>query len=386
MTRSASPAIVVIGSRPYESRVPLGDWQLARSFARLGHPVLYVDPPVHVLRLRQYRRGATIRETSPDEPPVITIRPFAFGARRPWRLSRVVTLLVGLQVRVWLLLHGWKRPIVITVAPERGIPTFMGQASLVYWQKDRQWASKVHRRPEWLTKQHQRLLVAADVATGVSPEIVADGLGIHRLVHLLPNGVESEHFQKAQPEPLQYAHLARPRIIFVGSWGWRVDKELFAALARSRPEWSFITVAPPRSQMVELDNVLNLGGRDYADLPGYLQHADVGIVPYRDEPFNAASAPLKILEYAAAGLAVVASGVLRGGAMADVRYADDLEQWLEALDEAVRLGRRGPADIAGHLWEDRCRALLRLTQHRSNESPEGSAAGATSRQALSSGH
>lgn len=364
MTSSALPAIVVIGSRPYSSRVPLGDWQLARGFARLGHPVLYVDPPAHALRPSNYRSRRASYETTPGEPPVVTLRPLAFGARKPWRFAGLVALVVGLQVRLWLLTHGWSRPVVITVAPERGVPRLLGAAALVYWQKDRQWASRVHRRPAWLGQRHRELLAAADLATGVSPEIVADGLEQDRTVHLLPNGVELEHFRASQPEPPEYTGLPRPRVVFVGSWGWRVDTELFLDLARRRPEWTFVTVAPLRAQEAVLPNVVNLGPRDYAELPAYLQHADVGIVPYRDEPFNAASAPLKIMEYVAAGLPVVASGVLRGGAVDHVHYADTVEDWLEAVDRAVHADRSGPADVSGHLWEDRCTALLELIRQR----------------------
>lgn len=369
------PAIVIVGSRPYSARVPLGDWQLARAFARLGHPVLYVDPPVHVLRPRNYlapRRPPDL----PGEPPVANLRPIALGARRPWRLAGLVSVLVGLQVRLWLLMHRWSTPLVVTVAPERGIPRLMGQFALVYWQKDRQWASQVHRRPQWLGQRHRELLAAADVATGVSPEIVADGLGQQRQVHLIPNGVERPHFAAPQPQPVEYAPLSRPRIVFVGSWGWRVDKELFVALATRRPHWTFITVAPPRAaEQVALPNVVNVGPRDYAELPAYLQHADVGIVPYREEPFNAASAPLKILEYLASGLPVVASAVLRGGAVEDVRYAESLDDWLSVLDEIVAQGRGPRPNVVGHGWEDRCRELLRLAAPTGQDLPVSSPPG-----------
>lgn len=364
MTSSALPAIVVFGSRPYSSRVPLGDWQLARAYARLGHPVLYVDPPVHVLRPRNYVGGVTVPETSPGEPPVTRLRTFALGARRPWRLAGVVSLVVGLQVRIWLLRHRWSRPIVITVAPERGVPRLLGPVTLVYWQKDRQWASQIHRRPAWLTTRHRQLLSAADIATGVSPEIVEDGRALQRTVHLLPNGVELEHFRAPRPAPPEYAGMSRPIVVFVGAWGWRVDKDLFVDLAGRRPTWTFVTVAPPRDEPVVLPNVVNVGPRDYADLPSYLQHADVGIVPYRDEPFNAASAPLKILEYAAAGLPVVASGVLRGGAVESTRYADTVEQWLQALEQAVQGQQPTTSDLTGHRWEDRCHQLLDLVRGR----------------------
>jgi teichuronic acid biosynthesis glycosyltransferase TuaH len=54
-------------------------------------------------------------------------------------------------------------------------------------------------------------------------------------------------------------------------------------------------------------NVQWVGARRFEELPSYLQHIDVGVVPYAQSAFNRASFPLKTLEYLAAGRAVVSS-------------------------------------------------------------------------------
>jgi teichuronic acid biosynthesis glycosyltransferase TuaH len=56
-------------------------------------------------------------------------------------------------------------------------------------------------------------------------------------------------------------------------------------------------------------NVTWVGEQPFSALPGLLAHARVGLVPYADTPFNRASFPLKTLEYLAAGLPVVATGL-----------------------------------------------------------------------------
>jgi teichuronic acid biosynthesis glycosyltransferase TuaH len=55
------------------------------------------------------------------------------------------------------------------------------------------------------------------------------------------------------------------------------------------------------------DNVCWVGPKPFDALPGYFRLMDVGLVPYRDSPFNRGSFPLKTLEYLAAGRAVVAT-------------------------------------------------------------------------------
>jgi glycosyltransferase involved in cell wall biosynthesis len=75
----------------------------------------------------------------------------------------------------------------------------------------------------------------------------------------------------------------------------------------------FVLIGPDhlaRARLAGLPNVHLLGVRDYAEVPAFLQHADVGLMP-----FNAASnpegvdalQPQKMYAYLASGLPVVAS-------------------------------------------------------------------------------
>lgn len=359
-------AVVVIGTRPYDSRVPLGDWQLARAFSRLGHAVLYVDPPANPLRAASYRSFCRA-EPQAGEPAVTRFRPVGLGGSRPWRLPRVVQVAVGLQLRLLLLLRHLADPLIITVAPERGRPYLLGRHTLLYWQKDRQWASASHPRPEWLRQRHAALLRGAHVSTGVSQKLVEDGNRAGVAVHLIPNGVDLLHFRQPRPEPVEFATTARPRILFVGAWGRRVDHELFQRLADARPDWTFVILGAARNMPTASHNVHFMGPRDYADLPAYLQHSDVGIVPYKADTFNEASAPLKVWEYLAAGLPVVVSSALWLPATTPVQYASTSQEWLTAIERALAGEPAGAAEasLREASWEAKARRALALAaQHR----------------------
>ena len=54
-----------------------------------------------------------------------------------------------------------------------------------------------------------------------------------------------------------------------------------------------------------------MGPRPYADIPAYLQHLDVGIIPFRaQDPHVQGINPNKVYQYLAAGLPVVTTPVL----------------------------------------------------------------------------
>jgi glycosyltransferase involved in cell wall biosynthesis len=139
---------------------------------------------------------------------------------------------------------------------------------------------------------------------------VRDRLALrHSNVVLLPNGVEFNRFSAPLPEPDDLSALPRPRIIYVGSLEYWFDAELVAGAARSLPEASFVIVGPEAegtNQLSHLPNVHLLGSRPYERVAPYLQHSDVGIVPFvRDEMVDSIH-PIKVYEYLAAGLRVVA--------------------------------------------------------------------------------
>jgi len=58
---------------------------------------------------------------------------------------------------------------------------------------------------------------------------------------------------------------------------------------------------------LQAPNLHVLGARPYSQLPAYVQAFDVGIIPYIESPWTRTVDPLKLLEYLAAGIPVVAS-------------------------------------------------------------------------------
>jgi len=90
-----------------------------------------------------------------------------------------------------------------------------------------------------------------------------------------------------------------------------VDFELIRDLAASNKSWSLVMVGPkrPGRKTVNLPNIHYLGRKPYSVLPGYIQHFDVCIIPFRLSQTTLGSSPVKLYEYMASGKPVVSTDI-----------------------------------------------------------------------------
>jgi glycosyltransferase involved in cell wall biosynthesis len=141
----------------------------------------------------------------------------------------------------------------------------------------------------------------------------AEGLGPRRCLYL-PNGVDYEHFaQGPLAEPAEYRSLRRPIAVYLGVIPDWFHFEWLRVAARELPEFSFVLIGPDqlaRKELNGLANVCMLGHRPYHAVPAYLQHADVGMMPFnRNQNPGAVEVlnPQKLYAYLASGLPVVSA-------------------------------------------------------------------------------
>jgi glycosyltransferase involved in cell wall biosynthesis len=111
--------------------------------------------------------------------------------------------------------------------------------------------------------------------------------------------------------PPEYAEIPSPRLVYAGALDGRFGYKAVSATAKCLPHANVILIGPYRNDVVKQlgagDNIHLLGPRKYHQLPAYFQHADIGLLPLSDHPANDGRSPMKLFEYGASGLPVVAT-------------------------------------------------------------------------------
>jgi glycosyltransferase involved in cell wall biosynthesis len=104
------------------------------------------------------------------------------------------------------------------------------------------------------------------------------------------------------------ARFPRPRVVMVGRLDEWVDFDAVARVGERLPRASVLVVGPgtPARRSYPA-NVHFTGPVAHAELPALLGACDVGLVPFVKSAHTHAVSPLKLFEYLAAGLPVVAT-------------------------------------------------------------------------------
>ncbi len=272
----------------------------------------------HRQRLALWRAGgrqAEVLEYTPAIPFGWSWRP---GLRSPWLGRNALRFACPSLARV-LARHGYReRPGLLWIGS-------LAMASVARVLRAERVAYHAHdlfmdypgAPPEL---QHlERWLVARVDAVFTTSACTRDAL-VERyhldpaMVHVLGHGVHLERYGAAA-EPPELAAIPRPRAVVLGTLS-QADSTLVCRLAERRRDVHLLCIGPggaPIAGMAAargLANVHVLGPRPHEDIPAFLLHADVGLILY---PFAGARSrragcnPMKLYEYAAAGLPVVST-------------------------------------------------------------------------------
>ena len=199
-----------------------------------------------------------------------------------------------------------------------------------------------------LPAQERRLLQSAGLVFTGGVSLFEAKQTQHGNVHLFSSGVDVAHFRPARGallEPGDQAGIPHPRLGYFGVLDERLDRALLAEAAALRPDWQFVLIGPVAkldpSELPSAPNLHYLGSKSYGELPAYIAHWDVAMMPFALNEATRFISPTKTPEYLAAGRAVVATPVAdvvrNWGGSGYVRIADRADGFMAEADALRRL-------------------------------------------------
>lgn len=279
---------------------------LLAAFARAGHPVYFVDP----------------REPGPRTVDGVHIVPDLSHVPGRGVILYVHFAPVGSMFQAFddpVIVYDILDELSIYDADEHGMPA--------------------ERR---VAHHHPGVVAAADVVT-VSSDSLADQHRSERPdLIVVPNGVEPERFMGVHPRPVDMPNGAGPVIGYHGAAAPWFDFDLYTAAASLLSDCRFVLIGPidPRvsaqaTRLASLPNVTLLDQKPSDVIPHYVQHFDVGTVPFVVDRMTRGVSPLKMYEYLAAGKPCVATPLPACVSEPMVRTAGDAVSFAAAVRDAL---------------------------------------------------
>ena len=384
--------IVVLASAVWDTPNPVNCHQLATRLALAGHRVLFVDSSglrapallgsAHDRRRVFARLSRGLGGAREVAPKLEVLSPLTLPAAWPEPLRSLSQWLSARALRGAARSRGLARPIAWAMLPTQLAAARALEPRLLVYHAVDDYAANPGVDAAWVRARESEMLRVADLVFAASPSL-AERLRAERPdVELLANVADVELFSRALTqslaEPERLAGLRRPRAVYVGNLAaYRFDFELLRAAARALPEVEFVLVGPiglgdpktpggPAEALAAERNVHFLGALPQTELPALLAHCDVALLPLLENPHTLSCMPLKLWEYLAAGLPVVARDLPNLRGLADERairpYAD-ARGFVPALAKALdgsRLGREARLELARpHGWPARIAEIRR---------------------------
>jgi glycosyltransferase involved in cell wall biosynthesis len=202
-------------------------------------------------------------------------------------------------------------------------------------------------------KQATRELAGkVDLVLATNDELRASLSGHNENTFVVQNGCDLEHYigggrePSAQSRIIDIERLPRPIIGYMGDIAPWFDIEHVELAAARHPEWSFVLLGTWKRDSrlhAKYPNIHAPGHVPYEELPYYVRHFDVGIIPFEMTELTRVVNPLKLYEYFALGLPVVATAlpeIVRHGDL--VYIAESPEDFVKLAEAAVREPKDSP--------------------------------------------
>ncbi len=297
-----------------------------------------------------------------------------YGSRILRAINRV--LLIA-QLRFVMLLCNLHEPIVWVAIPSAAdVVDWLGAKLVVYQVSDKYEANEDSALSRsTIRDMDTRLKQRAAVVMYSGRKLYEESEVDHR--YFLEQAVDFEHFssEAADPSP-EVADIPRPVLGYFGYMDYVMDVPLIQQVVKLRPQWHWMLIGRT-SKLVQISgsNVHFLGSKPYAELPRFLRHIDVCVLPWRqNHVFTSYGSAIKVREYLASGKPVVISPLYEYSRVPGIRTYHSTEEFIAAVEDALQNDTEDDrkvrqSAVRGCTWDVRAREvgdLLSLLLSASN--------------------
>jgi len=290
-------------------------FQIAMACIRLGHRVCYIDLPRPLLRHSsgRHRRHA-------GEGPIELFQPIGSLPSAKLPLLRYPNyLIITAQISRYLEQISFVPSIIWAYAPyEPQVTLYLREKYrprlVVYDIADERVALAAVQGGQTaarVTESYERELAGyCDALVTITGKLKQTKRHLHKRIEVMANGIDLAFFSKEvnHQKPALLSRLTGKVVLYIGAIESWVDIEAVAVAASFAPELNFVLVGPVREDISILERQKNIhmaGIHPFQDIPAWIAHADVCILPFRDNEITRNSDPLKLLQYLAIGKPVV---------------------------------------------------------------------------------
>jgi glycosyltransferase involved in cell wall biosynthesis len=225
----------------------------------------------------------------------------------------------------------------------------------------------VFKKNDWKQKIYdqlkERVLEESTVSFFTSKALLKGGRKSSDHCYYVPNGVSFETFLQKKYEKTRIIKKCSEKILgVVGTVDERIDLDLIVYVLENIRESILFLVGPVKMKMGNLTHhprVVLTGQRAYEEMPSFINHFDVGLIPYRINEVTKAIYPVKLHEYLILGKPVVSTDLPEVRQFSDLVWiAGSRERFVwcirKALEDSNAIRKAKRIEIAKrNSWEKR---------------------------------
>jgi glycosyltransferase involved in cell wall biosynthesis len=285
------------------------------------------------------------------------------------RITRALNrLLLFVQLRLVMRLCGIRNPILWVASPAAvDVADHLGAKLVLYQVSDKYDANEDSAlSPEVIRQMDLRLKNRAAVVMYSGKKLFEEADVPHR--YFLEQAVDFGHFAtEAEETAADIAAIPRPVLGYFGFMDYVMDVVLIEQVAKLRPDWHWVLIGT-KSNLIQISspNVHFLGRKTYNELPRYVKHFDVCVLPWSQKNvFTSYGSAIKVREYLATGKPVVISPLYEYLNTPGVGIYRTTQEFIAAVEDALSTDteakrRVRQATVRNSTWDVRTQQVSRL--------------------------